>query len=230
MRTLAAFAIFGISAASAATRTDARAKFEASQWLAAKFLGKPDSRTVEPHMTAYLRSGVVGRNRRKDRKFRIAGKEYERGLLMPSLGEIEVRLPGSGAAFDALVGVDSNDLGYYSNAGRGSVVASVDVNGREAFSSGVMREGLPAVPVKVSLGGAREFTLKLAAAGERPRTWQAEWDLADWAEARTVLSDGTVVWLDELPMGPLPALIPPSLRFLFATGTGRRRNCSKHGS
>jgi hypothetical protein len=49
-----------------------------------------------------------------------------------------VHLPGPGASFAAVIGVDSNDVGYYSNAGRGEVVASVEVNGKKVLTSAVL--------------------------------------------------------------------------------------------
>ena len=169
-------------------------------------------------MLVYTRTGTIDRNRRRGRTFRIADKQYERGLAMPSPGEILVRLPGPGTAFEAAVGVDSNDLGYYSNAGRGSVVASVEVAGREAFRTAVLHEGVPRVPAKVDLGGAAEFRLKLTAVGERPRTYQAEWDQADWADARIKLADGKSLWLADLPVGPLPGPFSTDPPFSFRYG------------
>jgi alpha-galactosidase len=180
----------------------------ARQWLDAKFLGKPATAPAAAQLLVHTKTGTIDRDRRRGRTFRIADKQYERGLAMPSPGEILVRLPGPGAAFEAVVGVDSNDLGYYSNAGRGSVVAAIEVAGRETFRSAVLHEGLPGVPAKVNLGGATEFRLKLTAVGERSRTFQAEWDQADWADARIRLADGTSLWLADLPLGPVPG--PPS--------------------
>jgi alpha-galactosidase len=190
----------------------------AREWLNAKFLSRPSSRPAAAELLVYTKSGTVDRDRRGGRKFLIAGQEYQRGLAMPSPGEVLVRLPASGAVFQAAVGVDSNDLGYYANTGRGSVVASVEAGGSEKFRSGVLREGLTAVPVKVELGGATEFRLKLAAVGERPRTYQAEWDQADWADAKVELSDGRTLWLADLPRGPLPGPFSAEPPFSFRYG------------
>ena len=111
--------------------------------------------------------------------------------------------------------MDSNDLGYYANQGRGGVEASVEVAGREAFHSPYLKEGVPAVPVRVDLGGAREFRLKLEAVGEKSRFHQAEWDQADWAMAKIKLADGREVWLADLPVGPLEASFTPGVPFSF---------------
>ena len=72
----------------------------------------------------------------------------------------------------------------------------------------MLKEGVPGVPVNVALGSAREFRLKLAAAGEKSRFYQAEWDQADWAMAKVRLAGGSTVWLADLPVGPLEA--PPA--------------------
>ncbi|MGC4055894.1 MAG: alpha-galactosidase [Paludibaculum sp.] len=179
--------------------------FEASQWTAANFLGQPDSRPVRAQLIARTRQGKFDRNGRRDRKLLIAGKVYDRGIAMPTPGEIVVQLAAPARAFDAIAGVDSNDLGYYDNAGRGSVVASVESSGRPVFQSGTLKEGMNGIAVHAALNGATQFTLKLAAVGDRPRTYQSEWDQLDWADARVTMADGTVVWLADLPAGPLPA-------------------------
>ncbi|MFN7999001.1 MAG: alpha-galactosidase [Bryobacteraceae bacterium] len=176
---------------------------EAHLWLTAKFLGRHETRPTRAHLLIRTQSGRIDRNRRKDRAFRIAGRQYERGIAMPSPGDVVVSLPEPAATFEALVGVDSNDLGYYSNAGRGSVVASIESGGREQFRSTVLHEGMNAIPVKVDIAGATQFILKLTAAGARSRTYQAEWDQADWAEARVTLASGKLLWLADLPVGPL---------------------------
>ncbi len=175
----------------------------ARRWTEAKFLGVPDNGVSTAHLLVHLKRGVLERNRIKDRQFNIAGKSFERGVAMPSPGEIVVRLPADAARFSAVVGVDSNDLGYYSNGGRGSVIAAVEANGQTMLRSAVLREGMAGVPISTELHGAREIKLTLTAVGEHGRTWQAEWDQADWADARVTLADGKELWLADLPLGPL---------------------------
>jgi alpha-galactosidase len=194
------------------------AQMEVQQWVSAKFLGQPKPKPASSYLLVHTKSGRVDRNRRQDRMFRIAGVPYEHGLAMPQPGEILVHLPTPAARFEAIVGMDSNDLGYYSNAGRGSVVASIESGGSVRFRSGVLHEGLAGIPVKADLGGATEFSLKLAAIGDRPRTYQAEWDQADWAEARVTLSDGRSLWLADLPVGPPPGPDSTDPPFSFRYG------------
>jgi len=80
-----------------------------------------------------------------------------------------------------VAGVDGNDLGYYSNGGRGSVVAMVEANGQELFHSPVLHEGLAGVP-----GGRWNCTarasskLKLTAVGQHGARAGGV-DQADWS-------------------------------------------------
>lgn len=190
----------------------------ARQWVAAKLAGIQAEALPAPQMVVTPRPEVLARNRISGQTMRIAGREYARGVAQRATGEITVTLPGPGARFESVVGVDGNDVGYYANAGRGNVVASVDADGTERFRSAVMKEGMPGVPVSVELGGARQFRLKLAPTGERSRTYQAEWDQADWAEARVTLADGSKLWLADLPTGPLPGQYSADPPFSFRYG------------
>jgi alpha-galactosidase len=190
----------------------------ARRWSRAKFLGIADDNVAPAHLLVRLKSGVLERNRIKDRLFNIAGASFERGVAMPSPGEIVVRLPVGAARFSAVVGVDSNDLGYYSNGGRGSVIASVEANGQTLFRSIVLREGLAGVPISVDLNGAKEIKLTLTAVGEHAPTYQAEWDQADWADARVTLAGGEDVWLADLPLGPLSGAYSLEAPFSFRYG------------
>ena len=100
------------------------------------------------------------------------------------------------------MGVDSNEQTI---GGRGSVVFTVQVGGKEAFRSAVLREGMPPVPVKVDLAGATEFVLAVGDAGDGIAC-----DQADWADAKVTLADGKSVWLADLPMAGGPAVIDPA--------------------
>jgi alpha-galactosidase len=183
--------------------------------VAAKLLGRVEAPAAEPYLLVHGVSGSIGRHSMRDRAFLIAGQKFDDGVHMPSPGEIEVRLPSGAAVFEAAVGVDGNDLGYYANAGRGSVIATVEAGGRELFRSAVLHEGMAAVPVRVALGGAHEFSIKLAASGTHSPTWQKEWDQADWAGARVTLEDGSVLRLADLPQGPLAGAFDSEPPFSF---------------
>lgn len=188
---------------------------QASEFVRAKLLAEQVEPAARSHMLTYLKRGAIEKNSIRGRALRIRDREFRRGVVMPSPGEIHVLLAAPAASFEAVVGTDSNDLGYYANQGRGGVEASVEVRGKAVFRSPYLKEGIAGVPVNVDLGGAREFRLKLAAVGEKSKFHQEEWDQADWADARIRMADGTTVWLADLPVGPLEPPAAVELPFSF---------------
>jgi alpha-galactosidase len=173
-------------------------------WAAAKFAGHSEPLPVTANLLLHLKPGAFARREIQGHPFLIAGRTFTNGLAMRSTGEIQVQVPGGARRLQTVLGVDSNDLGYYSNAGRGSVVASVRAGDVELYRSPVLREGLPGIPLSIDLQGAQQFSLRLEAVGDRSPTYQAEWDQADWADAKITLTNGHVQPLSELPIGPLP--------------------------
>ena len=81
---------------------------------------------------------------------RIGDKEYSRGLYCHAVSKVDVRLPGPGKSFTAVVGLDHNDDTAH---GKGSVIFTVKVKDKVAFQSEVMRYGTPGREVNVDLGG-----------------------------------------------------------------------------
>jgi alpha-galactosidase len=183
---------------------------EATRWAAAKLQGQEDTRPAAGYLLVTLENGTIGRNQIKGRQLRIVDKVFEHGMHMPADGKVVVHLPAPGKTFEAVAGVDSNDVEYYDVKGRGTVIAIVDVAGKEAFRSQVLREGMVGVPVKVDLAGASDLTLTVNDAGDG-----TEWDQADWADARVTLTDGRTVWLADLPLGPLRSPYTADLTFSF---------------
>src|SRR3990172_9323599 len=174
---------------------------EAGRWVAAKFQGQAETQPAEGYLMPYLKFGQVQKNGMGDRPLLLVDKPYRRGLHRPSVGKVVVHLPGPAKSFEAVVGVDSNRVtSFYSNAGRGAAIATVEAGGKEAFRSAVMREGMTGVPVKVDLGGATELTLALSDAGGGV-VFGNDFNQAGWAEARVTLADGRTVWLGDLPVG-----------------------------
>ncbi len=165
---------------------------EARRWSAAKFEGVQVATAAEPALVVLANHGPVQKNARGGRPMHIVDKEYTRGLYCHAPSKIIVRLPGPGARFTAIAGVDSNDQ---TSGGRGSVDFSVKVGGAEKFRSGVMREGMPGKPVLVELDGATEFVLQIE---ETPDGISC--DQADWVEAKITLKDGSELWLADLPL------------------------------
>jgi alpha-galactosidase len=193
--------LFSMLAASPAQ--DAKSQAEMQRWVSAKFLGQPIAAPPEPYLLPRLdRKGkMVLRNSIQGHTLLIANRSFDRGLAMRYTGEIGVVLPAAARSFQAVVGEDSNDVGYYSNTARGNVVASVIAAGIEAFRSPIMHEGMPGIEINASLHGAHEFTLRLTSQGERTPVYQNDWDQADWGNARVIMEDGSVLWLDKLRMG-----------------------------
>ncbi|HEV3275485.1 MAG TPA: alpha-galactosidase [Terriglobia bacterium] len=192
-------------------QSDTSANTDARQWVAAKFAGQAPVGVKQGFLIVQRASGTVLKNGIKGHTLRIASTPYQRGINA-SEGTVTVHLPGPGKSLTAVVGVDSNDVGYYSNAGRGSVVASVEIAGKQAFASALLHEGMEGVPLEVDLGGATEFTLKVKRVEARKPWDDPEWDQADWANSRIDLQDGSTIWLADLPIGPLPGpytLDPP---------------------
>ena len=135
---------------------------------------------------------VLRNTRGEGRPLTLGKTAYTRGLYCHAVSKLIVRLPGPGKTFTAIVGVDSNDQ---TSGGRGSVVFSVSVAGKQRFRSETLHEGMKAVPVAVDLGGASEFLLEIGDAGDG-----ISCDQSDWADAKVVLNDGTSVWLGDLPL------------------------------
>lgn len=85
---------------------------QARDFVRVKLLGEPAVASARSHMMSYLKRGKIEKNRIQGRALRIKDREYERGIVMPSPGEIHVTLATPAASFEAVVGTDSNDLGY----------------------------------------------------------------------------------------------------------------------
>ena len=136
----------------------------------------------EPGLDVFANHDAVTQNGRGDKRMRIGDKEYSRGLYCHAISKVEVRLPGPGKSFTAVVGLDHNDDTAH---GKGSVVFTVKVRDKVAFESEVMRYGTPGREVNVDLAGADTFTLEVGDAGDG-----IGWDQSDWADAKVTLADG----------------------------------------
>ena len=174
------------------------------RWAGAKFAGHSEPLPPVSNLLLSLKPNAFARKTIEGHELLIAGRSFTDGIAMRSPGEITVDAPAGINRFHAVLGVDSNDIGYYSNAGRGSVIASVIAGGNTLYRSPVLHEGLAGIPIDLDLHGAKQFTLRLEAVGVRPPTYQAEWDQADWADASMTLSSGELQPLSDLPLGPLP--------------------------
>ena len=127
----------------------------------------------------------------KTSPLKLAKKTYKHGLGTHSTSVIRVRLSKPAKAFLAEAGIDNN---WDTQGTHGSVVFAVEVDGKEAYRSGIRRGSDQPLPVQIELDGAKDFTLRVFDGGDGPTH-----DQADWADACVVYEDGTREYLDELP-------------------------------
>jgi alpha-galactosidase len=160
----------------------------------------------EPGLDVFANHDPVTQNGRGDKRMRIGDKEYSRGLYCHAISKVEVRLPGPGKSFTAVVGLDHNDD---TARGKGSVVFTVKVKDKVAFQSEVMRFGTAGREVNADLAGADTFTLEIGDAGDG-----IGWDQSDWADAKVTLADGKELWLGDMPLRDRrgDAALPPIQR------------------
>ncbi|MCC6822676.1 MAG: NPCBM/NEW2 domain-containing protein, partial [Verrucomicrobia subdivision 3 bacterium] len=179
-------------------------------WSAAKFEDPNLNSRIEPALVVLANHGVVQKDTRGGRPMRLGTRGFSRGLYCHAPSKIIVHLPGAGASFRAVAGVDSNEQ---TSGGRGSVDFSVSVGDAEKFRSGVMREGSPAKPVNVDLSGATEFVLRIE---ETPDGNAC--DQADWVDGKVTLQTGREIWLADLPLREVERLLDspePPFSFLY---------------
>ncbi|UCH34906.1 MAG: NPCBM/NEW2 domain-containing protein [Armatimonadota bacterium] len=139
---------------------------------------------------------------------RIGAQEFERGLGTHANSEIAVIVPSGATTFRAFVGVDNN---YDTQGTRGSVQFSVEIDSKEVFRTGTLRGGDEPLAVSADIpDGAAEIVLKVSDAGDGPG-----WDQADWAEARFVMGDGSVKWLDENQRDTILMHAEPPFSFVY---------------
>jgi hypothetical protein len=197
----------------AVTEPSTDEKAEARRWASAKFEGKPLSAPDLGYLLPQLTSGSLEKNSRQNHKLKIGDKSFDRGIHCPSVGTVKVHLPAPGKRFSAAIGVDSNDITYYSSLGRGNVTVAVNVNGKGAYRSAVMHEGIPSIPITVDLGGATDFTLQVDGIKAA-----IDWDQVDFADAKVTLADGKELNIDDLAIGPMRADYTQEPPFSFVYG------------
>jgi len=193
-----------ITASAAPGGADPRELTAARDWARAAFATAPavaDAKPAQASPRLELRRqdhGSLGLGKSTlGTPLRVGSKKFAHGLGTHSVSEIVVHLPAPGKRFEARVGIDNN---HDTGGEKGSVVFVVDLAGKEMFRSGVLCGSNESAAVKVELGAARRFTLRVLDAGDGPG-----WDQADWCDAAVTLEDGKRVWLDELPVAPLAA-------------------------
>jgi len=139
----------------------------------------------------------------------IAGRRFEHGVGTHSPGRIAVCLSGRAEKLTAFVGVDDS-----AGPGKGSVVFKVLADGKELWSSGLIRCGDAAKPVEVSLKGAQTLLLMVEDGGDG-----YEYDHADWADARIAMTEGKPVLTDPETAKHLASLKSPSRAWSLKSGS-----------
>ncbi|MBI2435429.1 MAG: NPCBM/NEW2 domain-containing protein, partial [Candidatus Hydrogenedentes bacterium] len=162
------------------------------QWAAAAFAGtapvNPEAVTLnvlrQDHSVLGFGQSCI------DTPIRIGTKTYEHGLGTHAHSMIGVVAPAGAQRFQAAVGIDNNDdtLGT-----RGSADFIVESLGRQLFRSATVHGGEEAVSVDVELNASMP-SIKLIVDATADGVSH---DQADWADARFVMADGSVRWLDE---------------------------------
>ncbi len=129
--------------------------------------------------------------------FQIADKTYTNGLAFNATKHLQVVLGQPGERFTAEVGLENNDSTRQgATQGNGSVTFHVLVDGKEVFTTPVLRLKDAARTVDVPLHGAQAFEIRIKDGGDG-----RGWDQALWADARIGLRDGTVLLLQDLSLG-----------------------------
>jgi len=121
------------------------------------------------------------------RPITLAGRRYYKGIGVRPETALTWKIGDGFTRFTALCGIDDEVLGpqYGRGAGTGSVVFRVELDGEEAWASGVVEGGAAPVPVSLDLKGARTITLRVTVVPKEMtaegRVDSTELDNAVWA-------------------------------------------------
>ena len=168
-----------------------------SQWIGS-LLDKKQTVTY-PHLKLLYEDVAEGISRGRSWRgtpYKLGDKTYTNGLGFNSTKHLLVVLDKPADRFVADVGLENNDdTQRGAAAGHGSVTFHVLVEGKEVFTSPVLRLKDGAHPVNVPLKGATRFEIRVKDGGDG-----RGWDQALWADAVVNFQDGTSVRLQDLPM------------------------------
>ena len=130
---------------------------------------------------------------------KLNDQTYPHGIGTHANGDISMNLHGEATRFQAVVGIDDEVKG------KGSVVFSVWVDGKQVTKTPVLHGGDPAKVISVDLTGAKNLILIVGDAGDGNK-----YDHADWAGAMITLASGAsakpeVGAIDDEPRMKIPA-------------------------
>jgi len=115
--------------------------------------------------------GVPMKNKSLDGKIlTIAGKTFERGFATHSVSSLLILLDGKATAFTAQVGIDDEVAGHDP-----AVEFQLVGDGKQLWSSGIMRLGDTAKPCSVQLSGVKKLELLVTDGGNGNYYDHAEW-------------------------------------------------------
>jgi alpha-galactosidase len=165
---------------------------DVSAWTASAFAGAPVPPARKGPALVLRRQdyGRLGINQSVvGTPLKIGRRPFEHGLGTHANSEIAITFPiGTVRQFKALAGVDAN------RGTMGSVEFMVDIAGKTVLHTPTLRGGDEAVPVNVEIPpDVDHVILKVDMTPDGPSS-----DHADWAAAQLVMSDGSVIWLDDL--------------------------------
>jgi alpha-galactosidase len=119
--------------------------------------------------------GSPRKNRSLDgKKMSINGETFERGFGTHAVSSLVILVEGKATSFSAKVGIDDE---ITDNQGACEFVVVGD--GKQLWSSGIMRKGTPAKACMVQLDGVKKLELRVEDGGNGNY-----YDHADWADAR----------------------------------------------
>ena len=169
-----------------------------NEWMGS-LLGKT-GKTLRAHLRLLYEDVAEGIARGKSWRgtpFQLGESTYTNGLAFNSTKHLMVVLDREAERFVADVGLENNDDTRRGAAmGHGSVTFHVLVEGKEIFTSPVLRLKDGAHSVNVPLKGASKFEIRVKDGGDG-----RSWDQALWADAVVKFQDGTSVRLQEMPLG-----------------------------
>jgi len=155
--------------------------------------------TVRPHLELLYEDAPEGISRGRSWRgtpYQLGDKTYSSGLAFNSTKHLLVVLGQPAERFVAEIGLENNDNTQRGAAlGNGSVTFHVLVEGKEVFTSPVLRLKDGARVIDIPLNGAREFEIRVKDGGDG-----RGWDQALWADAVIKLQDGSRMALQDLPL------------------------------
>jgi alpha-galactosidase len=109
----------------------------------------------------------------RERPLAIAGEKFAHGVGTHATSVLWIRLDGQADRFQASVGVDD------AASGPATVVFRIVADGKQLWTSGVMKPNDKAKEIDLNLGGVKQLVLLVDDAGDG-----IAYDHADWANAR----------------------------------------------